>query len=75
MDTTTKLLTELVELTKASIRLQKFAIVMASEAQAVRSFVAMGGGSQAALEKRVIKSVRQMRQTVERVAAGKGLLA
>lgn len=69
-----KLLKELIELQKASIRLQKFAIVLMSETKADAAFAAHGGKPSKTQEAYAWRSVQQMRKTVERVAAGKGLL-
>jgi hypothetical protein len=73
MDETVKLLREVVALQQASIRLQKFAITLQAEAMAYRVFAATGGKSAPALEKLVMRSVRQMRATVDRVQVGKRL--
>ncbi len=73
MDESVKLLRELVALQQASIRLQKFAITLQAEALTYRVFAATGGKSVPALEKLVMRSVRQMRATVDRVQVGKRL--
>lgn len=73
MNETETLLRELIELQKASIRLQKFAITLQAEAMAYRVFAATGGKSAPALEKLVMRAVRQMRATVDRVQVGKRL--
>ena len=73
MDEVAKLLRELIELQKASIRLQKFAIVLRAESIAHQVFAATGGKSAPALEKLVMKTVRQMRATVDRIEAGRKL--
>jgi hypothetical protein len=75
MDVTQKLLAELVEEQKTANRLRKFSIVLQAEALAVARFAAEGGGSTKALDTLVVRVVKSMRKTVERVAAGKGLLA
>ena len=73
MDETAPLLREFIELQKASIRLQKFAITLQAEAMAYRVFAATGGKSVPALEKLVMRSVKQMRATVDRVQVGRKL--
>jgi hypothetical protein len=73
MDETAKLLQELIGLQKASIRLQKFSITLQAESVAHQVFAATGGRSVPALDKLVMKSVRQMRTTLERVEAGRRL--
>lgn len=73
MDESVKLLRELVALQQASIRLQKFSITLQAEAMAYRVFAATGGKSAPALEKLVMRSVRQIRATVDRVQVGKRL--
>lgn len=74
MDTTAALLREMIELQKATIRLQKFSIVLQAEALAYQSTAVRGGKPNPALDKIVVRAVQQMRKTVDRVAAGKGLL-
>jgi len=73
VEETVKLLRELVELQKASIRLQKFSITLQAEAHALHVFTATGGKSVPALEKLVVRSVRQMRATLDRIEAGRKL--
>jgi hypothetical protein len=73
VDEAAALLRELVERQRASIRLQKFAITLQAEAMAYRVFAATGGKSAPALEKLVMRSVRQMRATVDRVQVGRRL--
>ena len=73
MDDTSTLLRRLIQLTEASIRLQKFSIVLQAEAVAYESAKASGVTSRAALDRLIVKSVKQMRATVERVSAGRAL--
>jgi hypothetical protein len=73
MDATQTLLRQLIELTEASIRLQKFSIVLQAESVAYQSANASGITSRAAVDRLIVKSVKQMRATVERVSAGRAL--
>jgi hypothetical protein len=73
VDDAVMLLREMIELQKASIRLQKFAITLQAEAMAYRVFAATGGKSAPALEKLVMRSVKQMRATLDRVQVGRRL--
>ena len=73
MDALAKKLDELIELQKASIRLQKFAITLQSEVVAYHSWAATGGKPSPAVERLMMKTVRQMRATVDRIEAGRKL--
>jgi hypothetical protein len=73
MEALAKKLDELIELQKASIRLQKFAIVLQAEAMVYRNWAATGGKPSPGIEKRCMKTVRQMRATVDRIEAGRKL--
>ncbi|HVG92806.1 MAG TPA: hypothetical protein VND21_00030 [Planctomycetota bacterium] len=73
MDATQTLLEQLIELTETSIRLQKFSIVLQAESVAYQSASASGIKSRAAIDRLIVKAVKQMRATVERVSAGRAL--
>ena len=73
MDATQTLLRQLIELTETSIRLQKFSIVLQAESVAYQSASASGIKSRAAIDRLIVKAVKQMRATVERVSAGRAL--
>lgn len=73
MDESVKLLREVVALQQASIRLQKFAITLQAEALVYQVHAATGGKSVPALEKLVMRTVKQMRATVDRVQVGRKL--
>jgi len=74
MDESASLLRELIELQRASIRLQKFAITLQAEALVHASFSSGATAlSPAARERQVMRAVRQMRATVDRIEAGKAL--
>ena len=71
---TDKLLEELIELQKASIRLQKFAITLQAESSAYLYMIANAGDTkQAQVEKLAMKAVKQMRATVDKIEKGKAL--
>lgn len=73
MDVSPALLRELIELQRQTIRLQKFQISLTAELVVYASWGASRLESIPALEKAVMATVRRMRKTVERVAAGKAL--
>ncbi|MBX7156405.1 MAG: hypothetical protein K1X91_15725 [Bacteriodetes bacterium] len=74
MEKLESLLTELIELQKASIRLQKFAIVLAAENSVYQQAAVMvDEKSQKAISKTVVKAVQQMRATVDKIEQGKKL--
>jgi hypothetical protein len=70
MKTTESLLGELIELQKASIRLQKFAISLQAEALVHASYPHQGDTK---IEKLTMKTVQQIRATLEKVEKGKAL--
>ena len=73
MASTESLLRQLAELMQASVRLQKFSIVLQAEALARQVATAAGATSPAAVDRLVVRAVKQMRATVERVSAGRAL--
>lgn len=73
MDETAKLLRRLVDLQTQSIRLQKFALSLQAELVAYQYLAATGGKSSPGIEKVIMGTVKRMRITAEKVAAGKKL--
>jgi hypothetical protein len=74
MEKTEKLLEELIELQKASIRLQKFAITLQAEACSYLYGMATASAAKPGeVEKRAMQAVKQMRATVDKVEKGKVL--
>lgn len=74
MTNTDKLLEELIELQKASIRLQKFAITLQAESSAYLYMLANANNAkQTQVERIAMKAVKQMRATINKIEKGKAL--
>ncbi|MCC6572429.1 MAG: hypothetical protein IT462_01445 [Planctomycetes bacterium] len=65
---------EMLELQRASLRLQKFAISLQSECVVYLNAIATGADKKpAAIEDRVWKTIQRMRKTLEKVERGQAL--
>jgi hypothetical protein len=73
MDATNDLLRQIVDLQRASIRLQKLSIALQAESLAYRRHAARADKPNPALDRLVMRAVREIRATADRVEAGRRL--